>query len=437
MSSDDNRHIMINTPSAVMKYSIQTAATTHELGHPPNPAHGTRIMLVISLVCLGTLGLVTPASGDTTQGPPPALVRLGKVKQQMVQARWDVVGRLREVRRAIVAAEQPGRVIEASIEEGQPVIAGQTVLARIDDIWVKLSLESTTAELAQARAGVDEAVADLDQATRDREYLEGLRLAGSAKPKEAADARSTQQAQQARLARAKADVLSAQAQLQRCHEQLKRLTVLAPFDGVIVDKVTEVGQWVNQGDAVAEILSRGQIDAVVDIPERLINQVEAGLEIEMMIDHLSLDVSGRVIAVNPQASTAARTFPVKIRLDDQQGTLKSGMSVTARIPTGRRVDALTVPRDAIHRSTMGLVVWAQIHGQAVPVPVNVLFGHQNRYVVKITEGGPGLADGTPVVIEGAERLFPGQPLLATDPVAAAPTQRGPQSDQKSKNTPDE
>ncbi len=49
--------------------------------------------------------------------------------------------------------------------------------------------------------------------------------------------------------------------------------MLAPFDGLVVSKMAEVGRWVDPGDAVIEVVSRGTIDAVVDVPERLIDRV--------------------------------------------------------------------------------------------------------------------------------------------------------------------
>lgn len=351
------------------------------------------------------------SGGGGNGGPPPALVRVGQVRRESLQARWEVVGRLREVRRAVVAAEQPGRVVEVPVDEGESVEGQETVLARIDDIWAQIALESAKAQLEQAKAGVAEARAQYEQAQRDRNYLDGLLKTGSAKPKEVEDSHTTQQAKQAALDRAEADLLVAQAALSRSQEQLARLTVLAPFDGVVVRKLTEVGQWMNQGDNVAEVISRGEIDVVMDVPESVINHVTVGGEVEVLIEPLGLEQTGRVAAVNPLGSTAARTFPVKVRLDDLGGRLKPGMSVLAWVPTSDRVEVLTVPRDAVSRSALGKVVWAMNHGVAVSVPVEVLFSAGDRYAVSPIGDGDGLLhEQVPVVIEGAERLFPGRPL---------------------------
>ncbi|HEX7008918.1 MAG TPA: efflux RND transporter periplasmic adaptor subunit, partial [Phycisphaeraceae bacterium] len=180
--------------------------------------------------------------------------------------------------------------------------------------------------------------------------------------------------------------------------------------------------WVTQGSPVVEIISRGQIDALVDVPERLINQVRIGDSLELTIEPLGLVCTGEVVSVTPYGGNAARTFPVKIRLGDRGGALKAGMSVVAHLPMGEPSPKLTVPRDAVLFRPAGAVVWAAVQGggpmpTASAVRVQVLFGEKDRYV--IDPSTDALAQGTPVVIEGAERLMEGQPLMILEsPVSA-------------------
>lgn len=344
-------------------------------------------------------------------GPPPALVRVGEVNRESVQQMWDVVGRLREVRRAIVAAEQAGRIVEVSAEEGDHIEAGKTVLVRIDDVWAKIDLQTAEARLAQSKANAEDHAAQLEQATRDLDALAALLKASSAKPKEVDDARTMVRQRAAQLERAKAEVVGAEAELVRAKEDLSRLTVVAPFSGVVIRKMSEVGQWATAGAGVAEIISRGKVDAVIDVPEQYVNFLTRGDAVEVDIEPLKISQVGKVEAIIPLGSSAARTFPVKVRLDDVNGSLKPGMSVLAHVPTGKRADVLTVPRNAVQRRGSGDTVWINLNGQGMPVSVKVRFGVGDRYVVEPLGGGPPLAPGMQVVIEGAERLFPTRPLI--------------------------
>ena len=352
-------------------------------------------------------------------GPPPALVQVDVVRKETIQARREVVGRLVEVRRAMVAAEQPGRVVQVNAEEGDKVKADDTVLARIDDVWASLALRTAEAELAQERASVLAETARLNQAKRDLEFVTEVFESGSITQKELIDAEALVRERQASLAVAQATVLAASVQEDRCREDLSRLVVRAPFDGVVVRKMTEVGQWVTVGATVAEIISVGHVDALVDVPEEFVNHLNRGLEVEVWVESLAATVTGKVASITPMGSVSARTFPVKIRLNDRDGSFKPGMSVIAHVPTGKMLEQLTVPRDAVKRTASGTVVWVNLEGKAMPVGVKILFGVKDRFVVTPVGGGPPLLPGARVVTEGAERLFPTQPLNVIKPQTAA------------------
>jgi len=178
----------------------------------------------------------------------------------------------------------------------------------------------------------------------------------------------------------------------------------------------EVGEWAEKGSSIVEIVSRGDIDAVIDVPERLINHLNVGDRIDVQIEALGEERAGKVAAIVPMGESASRTFPVKVRLDDEDGKLKAGMSAVARVPTSERINAITIPRDALVRTPRETFVWLAVReGQgpmtAIQARVKVLFGSGDRYVIQPL-AGPPVMPGTEVVIEGAEGiLFPGQPLV--------------------------
>jgi len=347
-------------------------------------------------------------------GPPPAKIRVGVVSQQELQFRFEVIGRFREVRRTIVGSGQQGRVVEMAIEEGQQVTGGKTVLARIDPTFSNIELKTAEARLLEARANAAEAKANLEMAARDRVYFEDLEKSQSAKPREVDNSRSIEKANQGKYEQAVAAITSAEQDIRRVEEELLRFNIMAPFDGVVVRKWMELGQWVQKGASVVELISRGQVDAMVDVPEKYINALFEGEDIELRVDALNLPAAGKIQAIVPDAASAARTYPVKIRLGDQEGKLKPGMSITAWLPAGEKMATLTVPRDAVLSTSGSSVVWAVSDGKAMKIDVDVLFGAGDQYAVRTSRrnAGPPLAQGMQVVVEGGERLmFPGQPVL--------------------------
>jgi membrane fusion protein, multidrug efflux system len=364
--------------------------------------------------------------GEMDMGPPPADVRTAHAQLLNLRPRMAVTGRLRELRRATVAAEVEGKILAVRVQEGDPVVGGETVLAEIDGVWAKQDLKRTEAEVAAAQATLDQSVLDLN-------YLEQLLEAQSAKPKEVDDMR-------AQVASDRASLSAAIAARDRVECEVDRLVVLAPFDGAVTRKITEVGQWVSSGDDIVEMISHGELDAIADVPEKAIDRIKVGDIAEVVIEPLGLTARGEVVAINPNGRNAARTFPVKVRLDDQGGRLKAGMSVTIWLPVGAEAKYLTVPVDAVMYGLDGQTVWVGLPGAedspmptAMSVPVKTLFAEMGHVAVDPLNKADRetLSDGAMVVIEGAETLFPTQPLNDVDNPAAAsgpPPGDGPPGD---------
>jgi multidrug efflux pump subunit AcrA (membrane-fusion protein) len=120
-------------------------------------------------------------------------------------------------------------------------------------------------------------------------------------------------------------------------------------------------------------------------------------------EHRVIPVDAVVAAGDPRS----RTFAVRARMDDGDRRYKPGMTVTALVPLGRELERLTVGADAVLQHPAGGVIWTIVAGRAERVAVDVLFREGDRLAVEAT-GERGLAEGNPVVIEGAERLRPGQ-----------------------------
>ena len=388
------------------------------------------VIAVCAVALAVVLWVTMPQAGGSTPGAapeqtggaehagfPPATVRTGVARVEHVRKRVSVIGRLRELRRATVAAEVEGKVLKVPVEEGDRVVGGKTVLAEIDGVWVKQDLKRADANVAAAQA-------TLDQSKLDLQYLDELNRQQSAKPKEVQDMR-------AQVASDEANLSAAIAERDRVQREVERLVVLAPFDGAVTMKETEVGQWVQPGDDIVEVITLGDLDAIADVPEKMIDHIKVGDVAVVLVDPLGIKVQGKVVTINPNGRNSARTFPVMIRLDDQGGRLKPGMSVTISLPVGEPGDFLTVPEDAVLYSLEDVSVWVSTpaaEGSPMPsaaqVPVKVLFNEQGRVAVEPVSASDSqvLVDGAVVVTEGAERLMPGQPLIDVDKPQGPPAQ---------------
>ncbi len=344
-------------------------------------------------------------AGDANPGESPeqapVLVRIGTAELKSVHPTRRLVGRLMEVRKVTLQSEVTGKVIAMPVDEGTAVVAGETLIAQIDDVWARLAKDQIAAEMASIRAKL----------TFEETELEKYKQLFTKK----VATESEVEQRQAMVDQYTADIEEAHARLNEAEERIARLMIYAPFDGTVVAKRAELGQLLVPGTPVVDIISRGRIDARLMVPESCIERIRVGDSLPIHVDPLDEEFTGEVVLLVPYGPTASRTFPVRISLDDQQGRLKAGMSVSTHVATADTVDGLVVPRDAVLVRPDTATVWVAIPAAAgepmtaQPVPVTVTAQMRHEYAVtpETVEGEAILGDGSQVIVEGAERLVPG------------------------------
>lgn len=360
------------------------------------------LSLIAGLVVL----LAAPHAAAQGGERPPTLVRLDEARVETVETWREVTGKLRPARRSLLAAEVPGRVTELVKREGAAVEAGEP-LARLDDARAALELQRARARVRVAEATITAAVAERDNASRDLSRVQRVVAAGGGNEAEV-DAIET------RLARAEADVAEAEAQLAVAESELslaeKNLSdheIRAPFDGWVVSLSTEVGQWVEGGGEVAELISSGAMEAWLDMPEQVIGRVrQPGTQLQVRVPALDITLPGQQLRIVPQADPLSRLFPVVVLIDDAEDRVRPGMSIVGLAPTGIDEPSLTVHKDAIRRDNAGEFVFFDAGGMAQPARVRVLFAAGQRVAIRSETLPPGAL----VVVEGNERLQPGTPI---------------------------
>jgi len=374
----------------------------------------TRPVLIawVAAVVVGSIAVSARAQPDA------ARVVVEEVRRETLDRWRRVTGELQAPRRSDLAAEESGRVTSLDVELGDRVEQGE-VLATQDTQLRELERDRLAAELRTREGIVDQREAELSQARRDLERFRRLREQGSANESELDAAETRVDILEAQLTQAEAQIATAQANVAELDARIENMTLRAPFGGRVVAKHTEVGQWLQSGDPFVEIVSLTKIDALLDVPERLVDQLrDSSARIRIRIEAVQLEDPDRsgvthayevmraVTAVVPVADPLSRLVPVRVRLDNPEQRIKPGMSVIGYVPTGSSEPQITVHKDAILRDDAGEYVYANMQGQATPIRIRSRYAVGDRVVV---EPGP-LQPGTEVVVEGNERLFPTQPL---------------------------
>jgi RND family efflux transporter MFP subunit len=350
------------------------------------------------------------APGPAAQGGNPSAVRVAPVTEREIGERRMVTGDVRALRRSLVAAQEPGLLLELPLREGTPVEAGG-LLARLDAESLALELRALVGELRVQEAVLSERRRTTEWQESDYQTLKGLSEKGAANPKEILDAESELKIAQARQEQAERDLEQTRTRIELLEKRIRDTEIRAPFAGTVVARRKELGEWVARGDAVVELVS-GEVEAWIEVPQRYYAP---------LCDYpeplrLRADATGEVLRTDSyrvveDVDPRSRTFRVIAPLE-REWRLAPGMSLSAWVPTGERAPHLTVSKDAILRNDAGAYVYVVQPGaegapaQAVPLPVEVLFYSADDAVLRAGR----LAPGTEVVVEGNERLFPMAPI---------------------------
>lgn len=373
--------------------------------------------LVLGLLLAAT----SAAAAQPEGGPPPASVTLDPARTEAIEQWREVTGELRVVRRSIVASRQDGQVVEMLVDDGEAVEAG-AVLARLDPTLASLAVAQEAARVAAQQGVVARLASELEKSRRDWTRYEGLGANGSVSGQELDDIQTATALSEASSAEAAGDLASARAALAAAQERLAQMIVVAPFAGRVVRKQTEVGQWLQAGDPVAEVVALDQIEARLNVPESIAAGLKEGEStVRVRVRALGAEATGVVGFVLPEADAMSRLFPVRVVLANADGRMRPGMSIVGLIGSGLIAPSLTVAKDAILRDDAGEFLYFDAGGRAAVARVRTLFASGDRVAI-----AGGLPPGANVVVSGNERLFPGQPLaiILAAPPAAAPAQPG-------------
>jgi len=325
------------------------------------------------------------------QEPAPVAVAMPEVRPAV--ERIELTGSFTARRSAQLSPRLSGLVETIEIDAGDRVAAGD-VIVRLDKRLAGLALAQAEASVAQARAARDEAV-------RLREEAERLGEDRFFPDTEIQARRSAVQ-----VARAALDV--ATAERDTVAERVARHAIVAPFDGIIAEKLTEAGEWVETGTAVAELVAVDDLWLDVQAPQRLWPRLRQRSEVSVVVDALGGQVFAAEVAARvPVSNPDARTFLLRLVLPHADPDITPGMSARINLRLTTDTDALLVPRDALIRYPDGTITVFVVERETRPATVR-----QREVTVGRVDGDmavieSGLEAGQTVVVRGNEVLGDG------------------------------
>lgn len=310
---------------------------------------------------LGLLLLVAVVAGAITwQSSRRAAAAPSFVTEPVVRGTLNVTvsadGTLQPTRSLNVGSELSGTVARVLVDVNDRVKKGQ-VLVELDTAKLRDQIARSRATLAAAQAKVAQAGATVKEAQGNLARLEEVaRLSGGKVPaqSELDTARATVERSRAEESSARADVASAQAQLSTDETNLAKASIRSPIDGVVLTRSVDPGNAVAASlqavtlFSIAEDLSKLQLEVNVD--ETDVGNVAVGQKATFTVGaYLNRRYPATVnrVAYGSTKTDNVVTYTTRLDVDNQDMTLRPGMTATATIQTSERKPSLLVPNTAL------------------------------------------------------------------------------------------
>jgi membrane fusion protein (multidrug efflux system) len=353
------------------------------------------VLIPLALACGGD------AQEAVVRAPPVALADVIAIE---LEDRIEASGELVSPSHATIAAEVGGRITALYVDDGAHAAIGQRVL--------EIDPERRNLEVKVASAGNTEAKAALIDAERAAERVRKLFESNVASQAQLDQAETALE-----LARSRAD--GAAARLGETRRAQRDAEVTAPFDGMVAQRFVSIGEFVQPGTRLFDLVSLDPIEVEFRVAEIDSSRVKVGQIVGVRVAPFPDEVfDATVSVVAPTIDPVTRTLRVKGTLPNPEARLRPGLFARADLGVDRRESVLMVPEEAILQRADGEVVFRQAEGNRVERRV-VKTGVIKDGLVEIVDG---LAAGDKVVTRGHTALVDGAVVAVrgTDGTALEP-----------------
>lgn len=342
--------------------------------------------LMISVVLSAlTLGAVT---ANAAQQKAPAMpVEAQIARAETLQRTIEVVGSLSADETVTISPEVPGRIADILFREGQLVEAGKP-LFKLDD-----SIQRAELKQAEASRGLSEV-----------EYKRANQLVNNN-----AGSKNTRDSALAKLRIDQAGVALAQ-------ERLEKMTLNAPFDGLISLRKVSKGEYVTPGQPLVSLVAVNPMRVEFRVPEVFVAGLAVGQSVEVTLDAIpGEEFTGTVFAVSPEVDVNGRSIKVVASLPNDSGKLRPGLFARVTLNLETINNALMLQEEALVPQGDKQLVYVLEEGKVVIKPVTT--GVRERGRVQVLSG---IQAGDIVVTAGQLKLRPGSAAMPINLQATKP-----------------
>lgn len=301
---------------------------------------------------LALCGLITLLGSHLAADPPAPVTppagnekyRLDKVQRGDFLRLANVEGRLRPEQVSGLSARISGVVARVMVREGDPVRAGD-ILLQLDPRVQELDLELARVQLQRARAEFASGEVQMKLAEMNFDRLRRLEAMKSVSEQELIQARTQIEAARARLDEVKAGIAIAELQVRKAQIELEHTRMLAPFEGIVMELRTNVGEQVGPGSErlilLASSSDRLLFRAPVEVNEA--KELQVGQVVQVGTIEAKIE---RILHLPLPGSDSPRPV-IEVRLENRKRMFAPFQQLRGTISLGKLEGVLQVPRAAL------------------------------------------------------------------------------------------
>ena len=332
--------------------------------------------------------LLIPFSAIAQQAMPAANVVTAIVEEGEIKPTGKMVGVLLFDRMSEVASEEEGIISQHYFDTGLVVNKG--------DVLVELNTELLAKDIQIVRAQIGEADAEMKKLDSELKRLDSLKKRSLASQSAYDNTYYDLKAQKNRKT-------TLSRRLERLQLKQEKSKVRAPFDGIVLEKKKELGDWLGHDDIVARLGSTSGVRAIIPVAERLMQYQTPGQMYEVFLPGINKRIRGKFSGWVPFAELRSKSVYMKITLPYEKGMVEN-MSTEIEVATAQPRKLLLIPRAALLQQQGASSVYTIKDGKAVMANINIIA----RVGDKIGIESQDLKVGMPVVVDGNDRLKPQQ-----------------------------
>jgi HlyD family secretion protein len=280
---------------------------------------------------LAKVGPIEQAAAVAPAPGPPPVAGGDAARSGGLVASGYVVAR----RKATVASEITGKVVEVLVDEGNVVREGD-LLARLDSTLTESDLNLAKSRAVASEAAAGAIAADLRDTERILARTQALAQKNFATEADLTKADARVAVLRAQLAQAQAQVQTARLDAKRSGEVLEQHRIRAPFAGVVVERSAQPGEMISPISAgggytrtgICTIVDMDSIEVEVDVNEAFIGRVRAGGAVTAVLDaYPEWTIPASVIAIVPTANREKATVKVRIGFKQKDPRILPDMGI--------------------------------------------------------------------------------------------------------------